>query len=66
MSAPRFIADSTRRGDGIVLDALPYGDLELDEPGMREIVNALILDEMSRYPGVLRGRLLAFFFFFKS
>jgi len=49
-----FLADAARRGDGLPLDALPYGDTELDEPGMRDIVNALILDEMSRYPGRCR------------
>ena len=51
-----FLADASRRGDGIPLDALPYGDLELDEPGMRDIVNALILDEMSRYSGMFNQR----------
>lgn len=52
--ATHFLADASRRGDGIPLDALPYADSELDEPGMRELVNSLILEEMSRYPGAWR------------
>lgn len=48
---PDVLADPAKRVESLLVDSLPYVDTELDEPGMREIVNQLILEEMGSYPG---------------
>ena len=45
-----ILADPAKRVDGLCVDGLAYFDTEIDEPGMRDIVNGLILEEMARYP----------------
>ena len=47
---PEVLADPARRVEGLAVDALPYVDDELDAPGMRDAVNALIIEEMGNYP----------------
>lgn len=46
---PDVLADPLRRVEGLIVDSLPYVDDELDAPGMRDAVNALIIEEMGRY-----------------